>query len=488
MSGRRPAYLYLGLRELRRRAAEAVASLADCRVCPRDCRVDRLADKWSACKTGRHAVVGSAFAHFGEEDCLRGWNGSGTIFFSHCNLRCVFCLAPDTLVATDGGLVPIADLFEEADPSPRAEVRIPREVRVATRDGGWAPLAKAFRHDFSGELVRLKPFNSPPVSLTPDHPVLAVRPAAAVGVRKVPAGQLSKRDRVLIPQRGLGETEEGSLAPILEIERVPYRGPVYNLEVDHPDHAFLAPFVAVGNCQNWDISQGVRPGPAATPASEPREVARLMLDLQARGCHNVNFVTPEHVVPQVLEALVLAVEGGLRLPLVYNTSAYDSLESLRWLDGVVDVYMPDFKCWSPGVAKTYMKAEGYPEVARRVIREMHRQVGNLVVDAEGLAVRGLLLRHLVMPGQLDETRKILEWVAAELGPDTYVNLMDQYYPAGRVGGEHYPEINRRLSSAEFAEARSYARELGLRRLDARDPHPGLRQRLSRISRPARPGL
>ena len=261
-------------------------------------------------------MVSNAFPHFGEEDCLRGWNGSGTIFFSHCNLRCVFC-------------------------------------------------------------------------------------------------------------------------------------------------------------QNYDISQGIRPGEEAAPGARPEEIARLMLGLQDRGCHNINFVTPEHVVPQVLEALVAAVEGGLTLPLVYNTSAYDSLESLRWMDGVVDIYMPDFKCWSSEVARTYMKAEDYPDAARTVIREMHRQVGPLVADADGLAKRGLIVRHLVMPGQLEETRSVLEWIAAELGPDTFVNLMDQYSPAGKVDGERYPEINRRPTSAELAKARGYARDAGLGRLDAREPHPRL---------------
>lgn len=327
----KPAYLYLGLEELRARADQAVAGLADCRFCPRDCGVDRLADRWSACKTGRYAVVGSAFPHFGEEDCLRGWNGSGTIFFSHCNLRCVFC-------------------------------------------------------------------------------------------------------------------------------------------------------------QNWDISQGVKPGPTAGAAgagrqlpggdesgghreapagSRPEEIAALMLDLQGRGCHNINFVTPEHVVPQVLEALPIAVERGLRLPIVYNTSAYDCLDSLRLMDGIVDIYMPDLKLWSPEASRRYLKAADYPEVARRAIREMHRQVGDLVVDAHGLARRGLILRHLVMPGMLEETEAILSWIARELGPDTYVNVMDQYYPAGSVSARRFPEIDRRLSGEELAEARGMAEGAGLRRLDER---------------------
>ena len=318
--GWEPAYLALHRTgELRRRAERAVDALRSCRVCPRNCEVDRLADKYAFCKTGRYAVVASCFPHFGEEDCLRGWNGSGTIFFSHCNLRCVFC-------------------------------------------------------------------------------------------------------------------------------------------------------------QNYDISQAVRV--TESRGTPPERLAEMMLELQALGCHNINFVTPEHVVPQVLEALALAVERGLCLPIVYNTSAYDSAESLEWLDGVVDIYMPDFKYWTPERAKRYLKAEDYPEVARARIKEMHRQVGPLRVDEEGLAYRGLLLRHLVMPGALDETEAILRWVRDELGPDTYVNLMDQYYPAGKVGPDLYPELNRRLRREEFLEAQRIAHELGLRRLDVRRPHPLLRLRLA----------
>jgi putative pyruvate formate lyase activating enzyme len=307
----RPAYLSLSRRELQDRARRGVDTLADCRACPRDCGVNRLEDKWAACKTGRHAVVSSYFQHFGEEDVLRGWNGSGTIFFSHCNLRCVFC-------------------------------------------------------------------------------------------------------------------------------------------------------------QNYDISQAVKPGHALR-GSPPEEIARMMIELQQRGCHNINFVTPEHVVPQVIEALVEAIELGLHLPIVYNTSAYDSMESLELMDGIVDIYMPDFKYWSAEKSKTYLKAEDYPDAARKVVREMHRQVGPLVMDADGVAKRGVLIRHLVMPGSLDETRAILEWIANELSSDSYVNLMDQYHPAGKVTGDRFAEINRRLTSAEFREAEEIAKRLGLR-LDERRGH------------------
>ena len=304
-----PAYLQrYRSGELQARVLEALEDLRECRICPRDCGVDRLADKTAACHTGRYAQVSSYFPHFGEEDCLRGWRGSGTIFFSMCNLRCVFC-------------------------------------------------------------------------------------------------------------------------------------------------------------QNYDISQA-RKGLEVTP----QRLAKMMLELQAAGCHNINFVTPEHVVPQVLEALLLAVEGGLRLPIVYNTSAYDSMESLRLLDGVVDIYMPDFKIWDPGNALRYLLAKDYPQAARRAIKEMHRQVGPLKFDEYGLAKRGVLVRHLVMPGEIAGTESILRFLAEEVSPDTYVNVMGQYYPAGKVimprFKQKYADIDRRVTGQEVKQARQLARSLGLR-LDER---------------------
>jgi putative pyruvate formate lyase activating enzyme len=319
-----PAYLRLGLTELRRRAEAALDLLRDCVACPRDCHVNRWEDRIGVCRTGRYAIVSSFFPHFGEEDCLRGWNGSGTIFFSMCNLRCAFC-------------------------------------------------------------------------------------------------------------------------------------------------------------QNYDISQ-LGHGRVVTP----QQLAAMMLHLQDVGCHNINFVTPEHVVPQILEALPLAVEGGLRLPIVYNTSSYDSMHSLQLLDGVVDIYMPDFKFWDPQMSRLYMKAPDYPEVARRVIAEMHRQVGELKLDEFGLARRGVLIRHLVMPGGIAGTREIMTWIARELSVHSYVNLMDQYHPAGLVGSNpRYDAINRRITPDEFAQAVAAAREAGLYRLDVRlRRHPLLRWSVEPAAGPA----
>ena len=193
----------------------------------------------------------------------------------------------------------------------------------------------------------------------------------------------------------------------------------------------------------------------------------MMLALQANGCHNINFVTPEHVVPQILEALPLAIHAGLRLPIVYNTSAYDSLKSIQSMEGIVDIYMPDFKFWDPELAKRYVKARDYPEAARAAIKEMHRQVGPLAFDRHGLAKRGVLVRHLVMPGGTGGMREVMRFLATELSPDTYVNIMAQYRPAGKVTAESYPEINRMVTPMEYREAIRIAYEHGLHRLDER---------------------
>jgi putative pyruvate formate lyase activating enzyme len=195
----------------------------------------------------------------------------------------------------------------------------------------------------------------------------------------------------------------------------------------------------------------------------------MMLELQAEGCHNINFVTPEHVVPQIVEALLAAIEGGLRLPVVYNTGAYDSMESLELLDGVVDIYMPDFKYWDSEMARKYSRAPDYPDVARRAIKEMYRQVGDLVIDEQGIAKRGVLIRHLVMPDNIAGTKEVMDWIARELSPTTYVNVMSQYYPAGKVSRSEFAEINRRITPAEYERALDGAWRAGLKRLDARRP-------------------
>jgi putative pyruvate formate lyase activating enzyme len=198
-----------------------------------------------------------------------------------------------------------------------------------------------------------------------------------------------------------------------------------------------------------------------------------MISLQNQGCHNINFVTPEHVVPQVIEAIAEAIPFGLRVPIVYNTSAYDSIDSLKLLDGIVDIYMPDFKFWKADSAKRLCKAKDYPDRAREAILEMHRQVGPLKFGADGVARRGVLIRHLVMPGQLDETTAIFDWLAGEVSPDTFVNIMPQYRPAHEVGridqdGEpKYAEINRGLTVNDLAAAHDAARNAGLWRFDER---------------------
>jgi putative pyruvate formate lyase activating enzyme len=314
-----PAYLALHRDgRLRARAEHAHLALETCRLCPRACGARRLDGETGTCQVGRRAVVSSAFPHFGEEDCLRGSRGSGTIFFSGCSLRCVFC-------------------------------------------------------------------------------------------------------------------------------------------------------------QNADISwlvSGSEHGAA--------DLAATMLALQERGCHNVNLVTPTHVVPQLVQAVAIAAAQGLRLPIVYNSGGYDRAETLALLDGVVDVYMPDFKFWRPETAARYANAPDYPDVARRAFVEMHRQVGPLRFGRDGLARRGVLVRHLVLPGLADESGAILEWLARELSPDTYVNVMAQYRPAWHVGepdasGRRFAEIDRTPRPAEIEAVYEAARQAGLWRFDLRRAAAGWSQ-------------
>jgi putative pyruvate formate lyase activating enzyme len=284
--------------------AAAFKIIGDCTLCPRNCRVNRLAGARGTCRGGYLPEVSSYAPHFGEEGPLVGRRGSGTIFFAHCNLRCCFC-------------------------------------------------------------------------------------------------------------------------------------------------------------QNYSISH----------VGEGRDVsferlARMMIELQALGCHNINFVTPSHLAAQILKALPTAIEMGLRIPLVYNSSGYDAVETLKLLDGVIDIYMPDFKFGASGPAGDYCDAPDYPEAARRAIKEMHRQVGDLTLDNNGIALRGLIVRHLVLPQGLAGTGEALRFIATELSRNTYVNIMDQYYPCGRVTAAS--PLGRRITREEYAEALEIAREEGLTRLDQRE--------------------
>ncbi len=292
--------------ELEDRVEDARTMLEECRLCGRECRVNRLeSSRGASCRTGERAVVSSFNAHFGEEAPLVGQHGSGTIFFTNCNLKCQFC-------------------------------------------------------------------------------------------------------------------------------------------------------------QNYEISQ-LGEGREVSP----EEIAAMMLHLQGRGCHNINFVSPTHVIPQIMAAVLVAAEKGLRVPLVHNTGGYDSLEALRLLDGIVDIYMPDMKYADAKAARTYSKVKDYPRVNQAAVREMHRQVGDLVMDEQGIAQRGLLVRHLVLPDGLAGTAEIVRFLAEEISPETYLNVMSQYRPTYKA--HQYPEIDRRPSMEELEGAVRLAQEAGLTRLDERKP-------------------
>ena len=206
-------------------------------------------------------------------------------------------------------------------------------------------------------------------------------------------------------------------------------------------------------CQNYSISHGRAGDPA-----EPAAVARLMLHLQRRGCENINFVTPTHVTPWLMEAVRLARLDDLTLPIVYNCGGYERLETLRLLEGTVDIYMPDAKYWDGEQAARYSNAPDYPEVMRAALKEMHRQVGDLEI-ARGVARRGILIRHLVMPSGVAGSKGVLDFIAKEISPRSYVNVMDQYRPCYRA--DEFAPIARRPSAEEYMEAREHARGLGL---------------------------
>jgi putative pyruvate formate lyase activating enzyme len=208
-------------------------------------------------------------------------------------------------------------------------------------------------------------------------------------------------------------------------------------------------------CQNWEINHR---GDGRFITHD--ELADMMVSLQRRGCHNINLVTPTHVAPHIVKALRLAIAKGLKLPLVYNTGGYDSLDVIRKLDGIVDIYLPDFKYMDGSMAAKYSSgASDYPEVAAAAIKEMHRQAGELRVDSEGIAYRGLIIRHLVMPHNIAGTDRFVEWVVKELGPSTRVNVMAQYHPEHKAF--EYPEISRRITGEEWSQALAWARAAGL---------------------------
>ena len=291
------SYNMMPLETLKERASSALALLGFCQICPRHCQVDRLNDERGYCRTGRRAKVASFAPHFGEEPPLSGRAGSGTIFFSGCNLSCVFC-------------------------------------------------------------------------------------------------------------------------------------------------------------QNWDISQM-----DAGREVSPEELAKMMLALQDGGCHNINLVTPTHVVPQVLEALVLARRDGLSVPLVYNSGGYDSVDTLRLLDGIIDIYMPDAKYGRDGPALKYSAAPGYTAVNKAALKEMHRQVGDLQMDGEGIALHGLLVRHLVLPGGAAGTEEVVRFISQEISLNTYLNVMAQYRPEYQAC--RYPELDRPITAREYAQTLGIAQRAGL---------------------------
>ncbi len=211
-------------------------------------------------------------------------------------------------------------------------------------------------------------------------------------------------------------------------------------------------------CQNYEISHSDKGIPASAEF-----LAFCFLALQEEGCHNINLVTPSHVVPFFLKGLLLAAREGLSLPIVYNTSGYDSLSTLSLLDGIIDIYMPDFKYWDEEIARRLSNIKNYPEVARKAVKEMHRQTGDLSISEDGIAKRGLLIRHLVLPGGLSGTKDVMEFIANEISPNTYVNIMNQYHPCGTAW--EFSELARKTTPEEYKRALLDAENAGLTRID-----------------------
>lgn len=313
------------------RAALAERLLQPCRLCPRECAVDRPGGETGMCCTAGFARVASAGPHFGEERCLVGRGGSGTIFFGGCNLACVYC--------------------QNHDISRPPDISRPSAIGPLPEDG---------------------------------------------------------------PQPGIDRRLE-----------------------------------------------------AVAPERSPEELADIMLELQDMGCENINLVTPTHVIPQILAALVIAAGRGLRLPLVYNSGGYDAVAALRLLDGVVDIYMPDMKYADEQAGLRLSGVPDYVVRNRAAVWEMHRQVGDLVSDNSGTARRGLLVRHLVLPGQVAAAQAIADFLATSVSRDTYLNLMDQYRPACEVleRPRSHDDLDRRLSPGDYVAAVERVLATGLWRLD-----------------------
>lgn len=211
-------------------------------------------------------------------------------------------------------------------------------------------------------------------------------------------------------------------------------------------------------CQNWTISH-LGEGEEISY----QDLAAVMLFLQNSGCHNINLVTPTHQIPQILKAVYIAMQNGLKLPIVYNCGGYEAVETLKILDGVIDIYMPDFKYADSKLAEKYSKVKNYTEVTKQALKEMHRQVGDLVINEDGVALRGLLVRHLVLPNGIAGTEEVVRFIAQEISKNTYINIMDQYRPCWHA--EEYPELNRRITRKEFEEALTVAIKYGLTRID-----------------------
>ncbi len=211
-------------------------------------------------------------------------------------------------------------------------------------------------------------------------------------------------------------------------------------------------------CQNYDISRQ-----DAGYAVNDRQLAEIMIALQSAGCHNINFVTPSHVVPQIMSALIVAIDKGLHIPLVYNSSGYDSVATLTRLDPIIDIYMPDFKFWDGKIAASACQAKDYAQVARDALKEMHRQVGDLVMDAHGMAYQGLLVRHLVLPKGLAGTSQVMGFIATQISANTYVNVMSQYRPCGEASNT--AGLERSITTAEYKNALEQTRQAGITRLD-----------------------